>query len=296
MVVIETINVLLNDSIALNLDSLGKIVSNTKEIVKNTSYEFWWDGVCFIGIISLVISLLTVISIVKEFNKDRIDKECQKLLFHDIIRHLYRNKVCTLAMRAKYSEEPSMGKYPSDEHYLKLKLLPSDIHTEQFYKDAKKFARLHEMDLLLRNYNTEIEVAYNHMLKTDVPEDSKMRDFDMLDYKTGYLTWRIIEVMKEIWPNEDHRKIAMNIIANSHKENVDRNRREDLWGSEYESTLKRIRKDEIEKDYYFRKIFNGNDVERKSLQNMLDKDTIIECGKNETLEEKIYIIKCKNDA
>ena len=291
MVVIETINVLLNDSIALNLDSLGKIVSNTKEIVKNTSYEFWWDGVCFIGIISLFISLLTVISIVKEFNRDRIDKECQKLLFYDIIRHLYRNKVCTLAMRAKYNKEPSSSKFPSDEHYLKLKLLPSDIHTEQFYKDAKKFALLHEMDLLLRNYNTEIEVAHNHMLNTDIPEDSKMRDFDTLDYKTGYLTWRIIKVMKEIWPNEDHRRIVMGIITNSHKENVDRNGREDLWGNEFESALKRIRKDEIEKDYYFRNIFNGNDVERKSLQNMLDIDTIIECGKNESLEEKIYIIK-----
>lgn len=277
-----------NEELTNLVDSL---IHNTSYIVKNTTADFVWDGVCFIGILSLALSALTVYSIWKEFNNDRIDRECQKLLFHDIIRHLYRNKICTLAMRAKYCKEASIRKYPSDEHYLKLKLLPSDIHTEQFYKDAKKFDCLHEIDLLLRNYNTEIEVALNHMVNSTVPEEAKMRDFDTLDFKTGYLTHRILGVMKEIWPNEDHRKKAMNIISESHSKNLETQNNQTLWGWEFEDVLKNLRENEIKNDFYFLKIFNEDEIEQQQLQEMLKLDTIIECGKNQKKEEKIYIIK-----
>ncbi len=269
-----------------------------EDVVQN-KVDFWWglDTSNIIVLISFIVAIWswwytreTVISIRNEADKDRIDKECQRLLLKDIVRHLYRNKVCTLAMQIKYQQGGGNG-YPSDEHFLKLKLLPSDIYLEQFYKNPEKFHMLHELEMLLRNYNTEIDVAHRHLSDIKIDEDTKERDFATLDFKPGYLAYRILKTMTDIWENtgiyrgeeiaSDYTKEVVEVIRQSHERNLDENLSCN-WGKVDATALFEKEKE----DYFTTKIFSGD----SGYLDMLVKDVEIECGRNKKGEEKIHLI------
>lgn len=260
--------------------------------------DLWWglDTSNIIVLVSFAIAIWswwytreTVVSIRNEADKDRIDKECQRLLLKDIIRHLYRNKICTLAMQVKYQK--GEGKcYPSDEHFLKQKLLPSDIYLEQFYKDPHKFHMLHELEILLRNYNTEIDVAHQHLSDIRIDEETKMRDFATLSFKPGYLAYRILRTMTDIWETgeQNGKEIASNYskeviacINESHERNMDENP-SDNWGE----TLAADFLEKEKNDYFATKIFSDSAI----FLNMVQEDVRVECGCNKGGEEKIHMI------
>ena len=107
------------DTLTNKWDSVPQLLSSGVEkletIRSNTSLDFIEDGLNLIAIISIAIAAITFFiefktwfgitgtkqSIINEAEKNRVDKECQYRLFQDIIRHLYRNKVCTMAMKIK---------------------------------------------------------------------------------------------------------------------------------------------------------------------------------------------------
>ena len=283
---------LLNLIMAFFQDNLlGEIVNEARKIETNMHADWLQDGINAIALLSLGIAIWslyytreTVKSIRNEADKDRIDNECQKELFRDIIRHLYRNKVCTLAMQAKLMKESWNG-YPSDEHFLKLQLLPSDIHLEQYYKDVKRFKRLHNIELLLRNYNTEIEVAQKHISDKGIDEETKKRDFNTLNLKPGLLTVRIVEAMNDIWGN-DFRMDAEDIIKGAYQDNIKKN--DESKGNHWDRSFSWESFPKEDMDLYITDIFSEKEAEFKQ---MLETDVMIECGTNQKGEEKIYIIK-----
>lgn len=248
----------------------------------------WLVLVTFIvSVLSLWYTMKTVVSVKREAEKDRIDEECQRLLLIDIVRHLYRNKVCTLAMQYKYMQAEGK-KYPSDEHFLKLELLPKDLYLEQFYKDPQKFNLLHELEMLLRNYNIEVEVAQRHFFDTYIDEETKMRDFSTLNFKPGYLTVRILEAMDKLWGNKlfeyegscfTHREKMVHEIENAHNQNKEKNLvptnliELSFFANE-------------EEDGFVTKIFS----DKEKFLGMLQMDVSIECGRNKKGEEKIHLI------
>lgn len=291
---------LLNLIMAFFQDNLlGEIVNEARKIETNTRGDWFQDGINLIAIFSLLLAILslyiayrslvytrkTVESIENEADKDRIDNECQKELFRDIIRHLYRNKVCTLAMQAKLMKESWNG-YPSDEHFLKLQLLPSDIHLEQYYKDVKRFKRLHNIKLLLRNYNTEIEAAWKHIADKGIDKETKKRDFDTLNFKPGFLTYKIVEAMNYIWPSNDFWTDAENIIKDAYRNNIKDN--DESKGNHWDRSFSLESFPKEDMDLYITNIFSGKETDFKQ---MLETDVMIECGTNQKGEEKIYIIK-----
>lgn len=287
-------NFLQNLNVPVELATVNESLSVIRD---NTAADFIWDGVCVLGLLSFVVSLLTVLTIYREFRKDRIDSECQRNLLLDIIRHLYRNKICTLAMRAKYNGAREAGDcYPSEEHYLKMQLLPTDIHLEQYYKTPEKFRELHNIELLLRNYNTEIEVASRHAMNLSISRSERGRsvqdrDFTTLDFKTGFITSKIVDLMHSLWPKDgDPRLTAIGLIREAHRRNAADNPDRELWGSRYAEELDRIREGETAKDWYFGKIFRS-EAEQAEFREMLRIDTLIECGLNAKHEEKICIVE-----
>ena len=242
-----------------------------------------------ISFISLWFTWKTVKSIKDEADRNRIDKSCQYLLLVDIVRHLYRNKVCTLAMQIKIQKQPNS--YPSEEHFLKLQLLPKDLYLEQFYKDPDNFDRLHNLELLLRNYNTEIEVAMKHISALNLPIVTKMRDMATLRFKPDYLVEKILDVMNVIWPDagtfsdnsnkfdtENAKKLA-EIITNAQHNNIKDNSDSSRWGK-------------IDDDFVKNEagnVFGKLPFNEEYLQ-LFVQDVRIECGTNKKDEEKIHMV------
>lgn len=211
------------------LNNLGKDV---KEVVRNTSdYEifdlipsagptFWiaFLGLCFsilatwFGYRGYHYQKLTSV------NTGHVSIEIQKSEFRDIIRHLYRNLICTLAF-SKTIEEHKSGDpeghkdatkpiylYPSEEHLLKLKLLPEDVHLEKFHDNEVVYNKMHNFKLLVRNYHIEIDLTIEHLKIPKIHEDTLQRDIAGLEFKPFHLIKNLINVesvMNEFDPMYD---------------------------------------------------------------------------------------------
>ncbi len=148
-------------------------------------------------------------------NVVRMSADNQIALFNDMIRHLYRNLVCTLTIGRIQEERKEHNGYPSEEHLLKLKMLPEDIiHLEKYNDNKVIYTKMHELKLLFRNYDTEIDVCMMHYknLALDVKEVEK--DLSVLMFKPFYLMTRIVEIEYEIYKNEQERtdRIWYNVL------------------------------------------------------------------------------------
>lgn len=219
----------------------------------------------------------------------------QKGQFDDLIRHLYRNLVCTLAFIQRIMEnrdpeqvedrkpfrnnsdfkgqkqgqavskktkeqlqkqkdkyfsayrqperqnketsqpepketKPQKYQYPSEEHLLKLKVLPEDVlHLESYNQDDKIYQKMHELKLQLRNYDIEIDTAMTH-LKENVQDEAMIREnLDTLTFKPLFLISKIVGVVKSLDKKEakklkgkniDEYQNAASIMTRSHVGNL----------------------------------------------------------------------------
>jgi hypothetical protein len=191
--------------IHLNTDSL---IQNTtpKGLAKSESDD--WISLLIGVILSFIVSALTLIYSYRTWKQQEVSAialkegkiksgEQQKKIFIDLVRHLYRNKVCICAVRFKLSKtEGGLNRfYPSEEHLLKLKMLPEDLRLDKFENMNEHYDRLHQLELLFRNYNTEIEVSLSHLKQPDLAESVKQRDIDVIDLKSGLITKSIVDLM-----------------------------------------------------------------------------------------------------
>lgn len=160
-------------------------------------------------------------------NIERVNRTTQEKLFEDLIRHLYRNNVCTLAFAAKMEKNPVQ--YPSDEHILKLKTLPEDIHVEQYNSKSEDYAIMHGLCLLLRNYNTEIEIIHEHLRNPHLDIIVKKEGLRTMLFKPLYLTNRILEAMNKVY-GKDNRMNVITIILSEHYNKLSENyNKKDVW-------------------------------------------------------------------
>lgn len=280
----------LTDSLAIKqaIEKLAEIISQTSSVAYNTSPNFWLDDWSLIAIISTGLTFIGLGSLFLQSRQTRIDNQCQKLIFIGILRHLYRSKICAIVMRLKYEQAfAEAGKfcYPSDEHYLKLLVLPDDLHLENFYRNQDRFDILHHIHLLMRNYNTEVETSLQHIKDVLVPQDSKMRDFKTLSYKCGLITSEILNAVQVIWPKENNANILWCEIEKSHSDNIKGNPLEKIENIEnIESIIDRFIADYCATDNYINSVVA--DDKREYFLSILRQDLIIELG----YDSKIHII------
>ena len=128
-------------------------------------------------------------------NVIRVSLDVQMAQFDDLIRHLYRNLVCTLAFTRRILNNGKHVEYPSEEHLLKLKVLPEDVlHLEKYNDDNIIYKKMHELKLLLRNYDIEIDTAMMHLKDGKINTEVLRNDLDTLTFKPLYLTYKILTI------------------------------------------------------------------------------------------------------
>ncbi len=191
------------------VDSLVQHVKLTSdhtkpEVIINQKWDYY-----FMWIFSVIAGVLAIPALILSFktanmtektarNTRRINQQAQMARFRDLIRHLYRNKVCVCAIQWKLSDSGFDRYYPSEEHMLKLKVLPEDMRLERFDNNTHEhYEKLHELELLFRNYSIEVDVALGHLKSKVLSDDVKKEDLRMLDFKSQYLTLRICELMNK---------------------------------------------------------------------------------------------------
>lgn len=157
-------------------------------------------------------------------NVSRVSLDVQMAQFDDLIRHLYRNLVCTIAFTRKVIDNKEHNEYPSEEHLLKLKVLPEDVlHLEKYNDNNIIYKKMHELKLLLRNYDIEIDTAMMHLKDGLISVDVLRNDLDTLTFKPLYLTNKILgitELMIELKGGNRNLKPFRNAASVITKEHV----------------------------------------------------------------------------
>ena len=197
-----------HDSVIQRMDVITAKVDSVHTQIKSESEKNWfgWDidmSNVWIAAISMFFAFGGFIAAVKTaINVQRASSNVQKGQFDDLIRHLYRNLVCTLAFTQRIVENRKEGttyQYPSEEHLLKLKVLPEDVlHLESYNHNYAIYKKMHELKLQLRNYDTEIETAMMHLKDSAQNENAVINDLDTLTFKPLFLIDTVLGVAKVI--------------------------------------------------------------------------------------------------
>lgn len=128
--------------------------------------------------------------------------DVQLSTLEDLPRHFYRNLVCTCAMILKFKFGEKKGEvYPSEGNMRKLQTLPDDVVLPidvDTDKEDNAYQHMHELRLLLRNYNVEVQVASEHVARKGIMEETLAQDFGNLLYKPLFLTMRTFDFKKSL--------------------------------------------------------------------------------------------------
>ena len=187
------------DSVQQSVDGLVSSINNKTEEIKNNTHfgtkEWigWW-----VAFFSLVFAAITYLAQSKtEKHTQNAPISAQIGQFKDLTRHLYRNLVCTCAAIARFNNkhnklphhldtDTKREAYPSESNFNKLKTMPDDVILD-IDVNENTYAALHELRVLLRNYNIEIDVAAKHISSSTIWAPALEQDFDNLLFKPLHL-------------------------------------------------------------------------------------------------------------
>lgn len=236
------------------INQLGKSLQDTLSLIANNTApdEFLKQDIdelnLWIAIIALIVGILGTWFgwLAYRFSKKtadnvvRMSANTQIAQLNDLIRHLYRNLVVTIAFTKRMSTTKEHVNYPSEIHLQKLKMLPDDaIHLEKYNDNTDVYKVMHELKLLLRNYDTEIDIAQIHLKDRNIENDVLTDDLNGLCYKPFHLINSIILVEQAMNKyardtNENHYKDMILIILSEHfnklANNIDHIEK---WGQRY---------------------------------------------------------------
>ena len=182
--------------------------------VENNTHPHWYlDGWNLFGIVTCIIAVLSAyFAIVTYRAQKKTEKhttnaplDVQLRILDDLPRHFYRNLVCSCAIVLKYKYDNKGKKYyPSESNMLKLQTLPEDVVLPIDIDTAKKnnpYQYMHELKLLLRNYNLEVETASKHLAQKGITDESLNQDFDNILFKPLFLIRRSYDYWASLQEN-----------------------------------------------------------------------------------------------
>lgn len=191
------------DAVAVNDSADASRVVLIEDISKN----FLDDGFNLLGVIGFFLGLASLYFAKVTFDAQKqtelhttnAPKSAQIGKLKDLSRHFYRNLVCACAMTLKYFDDSnrkdgSRVNYPSESNVLKLKTLPDEIIYD-IDEEEKSYAIRHEFKLLLRNFNTEVDVAAEHFSRAKISDEAIFQDIDNLIFKQLFLLSRSYDIL-----------------------------------------------------------------------------------------------------
>lgn len=176
-------------------------------LIEDISKNFLDDGFNLLGVVGFLLGMASLYFAKVTFDAQRqtelhttnAPKSAQIGKLKDLSRHFYRNLVCACAMTLKYLDDSNKSNgvrknYPSESNVLKLKTLPDEIIYD-IDEEEKSYAIRHEFKLLLRNFNTEVDVASEHFSRINISYDAISQDIDNIIFKQLFLLCRSYDIL-----------------------------------------------------------------------------------------------------
>ena len=196
-----------------DIGMMAKIEGNTRQHPLRDGWNLYGWIAFLVAAFSAIVALITFRAQSKtEQHTKNAPLSAQIGRLKDLTRHLYRNLVCTSAAIAKFNssnnydstdsakkkeakeidgknateEGLSRVSYPSESNFNKLKTMPDDV-VLNIDVNERTYAQMHELKVLLRNYNIEIDVASSHSSNKQILDKTLEQDFDNLLFKPLHL-------------------------------------------------------------------------------------------------------------
>ena len=202
------------DIITANTDSIRTQIANVDKNTRVTKL-FGLDINWVLAIITILLTFIDIYWVYKTWKEQkktsdsvmRASYNAQKGVFDDLVRHLYRNLVCTLAFSLKMLEKKTHTCYPSEEHLLKLKVLSGNgLQLENYNNSESLYQRIHQLQLQFRNYDIEIESTLEHLKNKNISPDTIVNDLGSLLRRPLYLIEQIRKIINEMGKEKNGNK------------------------------------------------------------------------------------------
>ena len=196
-----------------DIGMMAKIEDNTHQHPMRDGWNLYGWIAFLVAAFSAIVALITFRAQSKtEQHTKNAPVSAQIGRLKDLTRHLYRNLVCTSAAIAKFNSSNNYAStdsakkkkakqkdgnnvteeglirvsYPSESNFNKLKTMPDDV-VLNIDVNERTYAQMHELKVLLRNYNIEIDVASSHSSNKQILDKALEQDFDNLLFKPLHL-------------------------------------------------------------------------------------------------------------
>lgn len=176
-------------------ENIANILKAVNDISEHT--DSWsTPSSTLVTILSIMASAATVIGVIVlywEFRKRKTTKECQRRIILDLIRHLFVNNAIIEVIRSK-SQHYKYTYRPQDGVFSRFATLSTDTDLGRLAVTARNFDDIHELSLLLRNYNIVSELAEKHFADKNYPVKEKERDLKDLFERSMRITELLLKL------------------------------------------------------------------------------------------------------
>lgn len=190
-----------------NVQAIDSILSQVTLISYNTDDSLgltpMFNWVAFFASVVTIIGIIAIIvPLIQHVQSTRISRKRKQLILQDIIRHLFVNLAIVEILRKKLNDAGYAYGYPDEGIFRRLAFMPEDCNFHRLSNDADMYDRIHEMELVMRNYNISTEVACSHFVNPFIGEETRQRDLEDLAQRSVRLIREAKGLIQYFQPKE----------------------------------------------------------------------------------------------
>lgn len=183
------------------------ILPKVEQIVKNTipptiAQQHIDYIALFIAIVALIVTIASLFFAMLTYRNTlslRAITQKDKIL-RELIRHLYRNQVIIRAILRDLKD--NIEHFPSEEHLLKIKFSEDGLYMSKFAGFFDNFDELHYLEVRIRNFNIEVDIALEHFKNESLEIAIKERELLALSSKIDSMANEIFILLSKRAPKK----------------------------------------------------------------------------------------------
>lgn len=166
--------------------------------------DFWnnidWSRVAeFATILGACSAITGIIMFAWEFRKKKISDGRKTLIFQDFLRHLFINTAIIELVRHRIQEAGGYDRvYPEEGVFERMKFLPEDFRLSRFRSSDACFDKMHDLELLMRNYGVSLDIANKHLSDPRLPDTYKTEALEDLKKRAAALIINIYSLANDL--------------------------------------------------------------------------------------------------
>lgn len=184
------------------IDSLNQqinhIIAQLESVIENT--DSFQDGFStfftYSSLIASIVTILGVFAVFVEISKRSVSNRRQKKIVLDLLRHMMvNNAILEIICKKRSGLNPSI---PVEGTLERFATLDDDMNLGKFSARAKNYEKLHNLSLLIRNYNSVVCVADKHLHDKDYPNTLMEKELNEIFKRSVKISEKLLKISKEM--------------------------------------------------------------------------------------------------